>query len=366
MVITEYWKIKAVKTAKVKNYSWQEFVSKISHPAVMVGTTLEKFKKLPEESDDYEEETQRRTKQLGGGAVFGEMVGSGRTKDNFPTRSAIVLDYEGCKEDIYVRVDNALQGFSYCYHTTCKHCPPFDCRLHVIIPFAKPVDKKLYSVVAVEFANAVGLEGLDVTCLRVAQPMLYCVQLRGSEYRYQAQTADFLDVESYLLNKYGTLDVKEITKAANIDWSIYSLPDMVKETKEKVKRVIKVAGNIVTYDFKPTRGAIAGDVKSCFNESISVSQVLDGLKEYERVGDRYKYYLSTSGTAGVWIDPTDTVFYSHHNSDPLGDGRGHSAFDVWVYYSTQDIKRWSDKLQRAHEFAYKKSERYRKLIIGGD
>ncbi len=147
MVVTEYNGY-FDKKGKVKNYSWERYCTKLSHPVVSVGMSLGAFKQLPDDYTrdsnnkiiDYEEECQPYFKTRAGGVIFGEVVGDkSRCKDNIPTRTAVYFDYEKCKSDIYDRIESGLQGLTYCYHTTCKHCPPDDVRLHIIIPFKEAV-----------------------------------------------------------------------------------------------------------------------------------------------------------------------------------------------------------------------------------
>ena len=74
--ITEYSGVCFVKSGKVKEYDWETFCNKISHPAVKFGMLFDEYLSLPKNSknrDEYEN-TQAGIKELGGGAVYGEMI----------------------------------------------------------------------------------------------------------------------------------------------------------------------------------------------------------------------------------------------------------------------------------------------------
>lgn len=356
MVITEYRSLYSTN-GNVKKYSWKEFCNKISHPVVSVGTTWERFISLPKTSDNYEDETQQEIKMKAGGAVFGEMFTSadvppGRKKDNFRTRSAISLDYEHCNEGIYERIHSALEGYTYAYHTTCKHQPPHDCRLHVIIPFANDVDWKQYTLLAVEFSKKIGVDGLDESCLRRSQMMLYCVHLRGTEYKYYTHTADFLDAEKYLTEVYGTLDVEAIIKnfgASVCNTELKYITKKVKKERESVKKAAPRTDRR-NYVFHPDESR-AGDIRSCFNAVFSCRDILDTLPEYVPCGERYTYYKG-SGAGGVWVSDDGIRCGSFHSDsgDPLY-GRSLTAFDVFLLYKCDDCDTYRDKLLRAHKYA---------------
>lgn len=386
MIITEYASVSAVKSARVKEYDWNEFCKKIGKPCAMVGTTRVGFNALPKDFTrdkktgkilDCNENCQMRIKNLAGGAVFGEMkipegCEAGRGRKYFPTRSAIVFDFENCNTDIYERIEKGLKDFTYAYHSTCKHNPPEDVRLHIIIPFENSTDWKLYSVVAVELARKVGLQGLDVTSLRRAQMELYCVKLRESEYVHKIHNVKdnndnvkLLNVESYLMEHYGTLDITELTEKIKIDWNEFSLKELARITKTITRKVnnkkvvVKVAKSC---DFKPQppRG---GDVKSCFNAVFSVRDILDTLIQYTSCGERYTYYRG-SGVGGVWVNEYGTRAGSYHENsgDPLF-GRSLTAYDIFLEFYTDKVAKYQDRLRAAHKYAKeKRGEKYEKLF----
>ena len=364
MVVTEYPSLYSTD-GKIKKYSWEQFCLKLSHPVVSVGTTWERFLSLPKTSKNYDDETQQGIKMKAGGAVFGEMYTSdvippGRRKDNFPTRSAIALDFEHCNETIFGRIHSALDGYTYAYHTTCKHQPPDDCRLHVIIPFADAIDWQLYTLMALEFALKIGTDGLDVSCLRRSQMLLYCVHLRGTEYRYHACTGKSLGVD-YLQDKYGTLDVGEIIKVSGINISNTELRFMNKKVKRKNIKKAPAKVDSHNYVFCPDEPT-PGNVRSCFNAVFSCRDILDRLPDYIPAGDRYTY-CKGSGSGGVWVSDDGTRCGSYHadSGDPLY-GKSMTAFDVWTCFNCKADASYRDKLVDAHYFA-KNYDAYKKLYF---
>lgn len=379
MIITEYRNIRSPKSAKVKDYTWNDFCNKIKNPVVKYGMPWETFMGLPDGYDrdddgkviDWGQETKESVKNLAGGAVYGEMVlpaGAeiGRNKEHFPMRSAIVFDYEHCGPEIFGRVQEALQGITYCYHTTCKCRIPDDVRIHIIIPFSKPVNWDMHCVVAVDLARKIGLQGLDVSCLAKNQMELYCVLLRNNEYKYHINNEDFLDGEKYLTEHYGSTDVMELSDKMKIDWSEFKLPDLISKSGNKIaykigNKVVRTA--VREFNFKPNV-PIAGDVKSCFNSCFSCRDLLDMIPEkYISVGERYRYYKG-SGSAGVWVSDDGTLCGSWHSDsgDPLNKRRAWTAFDLYLLYFCKGLKKYSEKKKKAHQFALSKyKDKYLKL-----
>ena len=386
LVVTEYRSLYDVKNARVVEYPWFEFTRRLEKPFVYKNMFWERYKELPKELTQEQKnaglwdlETRSKIKQLAGGAVYGRMVlpegvmEAGRKAKYFPTRSAIVFDYENCDESIYGRISDALKDITFAWHTTCSHRPQDgDIRLHVIIPFNKETDWRLYSVAAIDLAKQIGVEGLDRSCIKRSQMELYCVQLRGNEYKYQVHnvqdggTVVFLNVEEYLQKKHNTLDIRSIVEAMDIDISEWC-SELAEECK--LKKTVVVEGTVIHYmskrDFRP-KAAKRFDVVSCFNAAYSCWDILDDLVEYERKGDRYQYYLG-SGVSGVWVSNDGYWCGSYHadSGDPL-HGHGNTAFDVWTKFHCDSKASFKTKKAEAHKYAKENSKRYYKLFYFGE
>ena len=375
MIITKFASLYDTKEdVHILHGSWQQLCQWLEKPAMVSDYTWAEFNALPEDSSkftDYDwqirRDTQESVKTSAGGAVYGRMVGSvGRSKENFPTRSAISLDYEHCSADIYDRVKNALDGYSYAYHTTCKHHPPDDYRLRVIVPFATDVRWELHSIVAVDIANKIGVQGIDRSCVQPYRMMLFCVLLKGNEYSYHYKIDTMLDVEKYLMDKYGTLDIKELTEKAGINWDDWPLPDMEKLTRKK--KVVSCGGREIEYEVKRSYNAKPGDVISCFNDVVACWEILDTLPDYSRSGrDRYKYDLANSrGGVSVSLDGRWTKSWHENSGDPIHDERGYwSAFDLFVRFKCDKKLSFKQKLNKAHDYALNNHrEKYGKKFYG--
>lgn len=382
MVLTQYSGRRKPKSGKVITYDWEDFCRFISHPAGKYAITYKEFNNLPDDFDDWYNhewyESQFGIKDRYGGAVYGTMKTidgeSGRKKDNFPTRSALSFDYENCDESIFDRIKTALADYSYAYYTTTSHRPP-DNRVRVIVPFAKEIDWKYFCLLTVLFARKIGVEGLDKTCCQPYRMMLYSMQIKEDETHWKEfksghQTKEFLDGEDYLMKHYNTLDVKEISKQADIHWKDekWKMPEMEKMCKEvKILSTTKIAGKkiVVTnvYDFRPKKAQI-GDVKSCFNAVFDVTEILDLLPDYIRESDlRYTYRLGSS-TGGIQVSEDKTFCFCHQESGPLANGHKWSAFDLYLLYIDR-INRFREGVSLAHKYASeKKGERYGKLYYG--
>lgn len=66
-----------------------------------------------------------------------------------------------------------------------------------------------------------------------------------------------------------------------------------------------------------------------YNEQFNVTEEL--IKRGDnQVGERFMYHDSGSGAAGIHVDYDNNKIFSHHGTDPLGDGYWHGAFDVMM------------------------------------
>lgn len=73
-----------------------------------------------------------------------------------------------------------------------------------------------------------------------------------------------------------------------------------------------------------------GSVIDAFNDQVSIASLLD-RHGYRKAGLRWFAPASKSGEPGVvrFTDGPKELVYSHHGSDPLGDGHAHDAFSVF-------------------------------------
>ena len=77
--------------------------------------------------------------------------------------------------------------------------------------------------------------------------------------------------------------------------------------------------------------ADAGGVIGQFNRDADIGTILEE-HDYTPCGSRWCAPQSTSGDPGVVLlpDADPPRVYSHHGSDPLGDGYAHDAFSIWT------------------------------------
>ena len=399
LTLTEYKGIKMTWTGKVMKYQWEDFCWKCSHP-FRYGIKLDDYEKLPKDfkKDEYEKakaeghplewhESRQGIKEHNGGFVFAEIhvpdgMEIGRKKDYFLERNGITFDYEKCGDDIYSRIKNGLNGLTYCYYTTCTHNPlENDYRLRIVIPFAKTVDWKLFSLATVEFAKKIGMEGIDDTCIQADRLMLYPVLIRQDEHEWKdfqfgRNDGTLLDVENYFLEKYGTLEIKDLAEQIGIDWDFWACPDLKEECREKFYQVGKIGSKTITFhnlrnknsgshEFIPEKPK-RGNVISCFNACYSCREILLTNPDYEEDGDRFRY-VKGEGTAGIEFRKGGTRIKSYHSTDPLNNGHEWSAFNLWVKFNCDENENFIKKLRAAHKYASEgeKGKKYEKLYYYG-
>ena len=389
MIITEYKGIQNVKSMKVNDVSWQDFCFKCSHP-IRYGMMLSDYVKesFPDTftADDYAKakaegkriewfDSRNGIKGHNGSYIAGEAIvpegqEAGRKKDFFHSRCAITFDYEHCGSDIFERIKK-LNEWKYCYYTTIKHNPPDDYRLRIVIPFAEPVDEKLFYIITAEFANKIGTDGIDKTCIQTSRMMCYPVVLKKNEnewndFQFHANDGQLLDVEKYLAEKYDSVDSKALTKKIGIDWSWWNCRDMNEYcreivVKEKTTGKHKISYSVSTY-FRPKTKTMAGDVKSCFNAVFSVREILRMSNKFDECGDRFKKSGSHS-TPGVCMNFDETLAWTFHDRDGLSERKAWDAFELYLKLFTDEKLSFRERRQIAHEFAIKrKGEKYMNIF----
>ncbi len=78
----------------------------------------------------------------------------------------------------------------------------------------------------------------------------------------------------------------------------------------------------------PSASGEGASVIEAFNAAYSVTRILEA-HGYRRHGNRWVCPSSSTGLAGVVA--VDRGIYSHHGSDPLGNGHAHDAFSAYVH-----------------------------------
>lgn len=262
------------------------------------------------------------------GFVFWGSTRDGRKrKQDIINHSAVALDYDDIKSDkdtFTSKLETALDGLNYMYYSTTK-CTDKDLRLRVIIPLSASVSGDKYQAVARAVINKIGTDGIDNSTLQDNRAMGYTVRLADADYIYHAVTdKSFLDVDAFLKESYTNwMDVSE--------W--LELPEE-KKVKSAAARRVNTANNNGKpvamdefVDVKNLRG-----VEGAFCRTYSVEATIDAFLPdvYTKArGDRYTY-VDGQSTGGLVIFGANggCGCYSHHSTDPAGNGMVLNAFDL--------------------------------------
>lgn len=231
-------------------------------------------------------------KEKGGGYIFATLNGTRRTKQSIVSRSAITLDADVAAADFMETVAATLPGVAYAVHTTYKHTTHAP-RYRVVIPLARDVAPRQYTMIADVLIDAIGREQFDLGSLEAERFM----------YRPSAH-----DLSLY---EYHVAEGRALNPNISELW----------------------VGDDLTEEFDRDTAVKPFDRKGYYGPFNRRYTDLDELVStfdlpYTKHSDgRYRYADSTS-TPGL-VELEEGVYYSHHATDPAGFSRkGLTAFDL--------------------------------------
>lgn len=284
---------------KRKSYTWDTLVSEMAHPKMVGSETMREF--------DLLAKSEKAIRKDVGGFVGGTLAGGRRTKNAVTGRSLITLDVDYGENDFF---------FDFCMNFTCaaaiygtRSDRPNKRRYRLIIPLDREIDnREEYEAASRKVAEILGIELFDPTTFQAERLMYWGSVSKDQEFYFETQEGDALNVDE-LLDMYGSDDAwKDVRKWAFTD-----------NEEKTIRSTVSEAG-------EPTdKPGMIGAFCRIYTIQEAIDKYLSDVYE-ECDNDRYTYKGGSSAAGMIVYD--DKFAYSHHSTDPIGDGHVYNAYDL--------------------------------------
>lgn len=215
------------------------------------------------------------------------------------------------------QMHDRLRGMrvAHVLYTTFSHLPEAP-RYRLVLPVSEPFSPGYLAEILALVAKRLGIAGIiDKSCTNPSR-LLFAPSThpdRASDYRcFAFLEAPALDVGDLVAE---VLDTREQRRQEQEN----RLAELQRQQSARLAR--RTSGD---------RGQDVLELIRRFNESTSIEQELEQAG-YRRKGKRWLAPTSRSGIAGVSI--LNGKAYSHHEGDPIHDGKPHDPWDIRVAYA---------------------------------
>ena len=283
---------------KRKSYTWDELVGILSTPKVDTETVREY---------DLLAKSERAIRKDKGGFVGGTLSGGRRTKNSVTSRSLITLDVDYGTDDFFFDFSVKFSCAAAIYGTRSDR--PNKRRFRLIIPLNREIDtREEYEACSRKVAEIMGIELFDPTTFQAERLMFWATISCDQQFYFEQQEGEPLDVD-YILDLYGGGEAWQ-------DVRLWAFADSEEQT---VRTLIKESAD------PTTKKGLIGAFCRVYTIQEAIEKYLSDV--YEECGnDRYTYKGGTSAAGMVVYD--DKFAYSHHSTDPIGDGHTYNAYDL--------------------------------------
>lgn len=299
---------------KSKTMPWSALVAKLTTD-VRTDMTQKKYDGLTTDA--------RQREKMRAGFLFGGVCADGhRANANVQSRALINLDIDTMSKGDFLAFQfecgdpNAtdLNRYEYVWYTTRSHTPEKP-KFRIILPFEESCtpDKfhAISRIIAAKFDPT--MELLDRVSFVLGQMMYWPLTNKDGEFVAGRNKGKFIDVESELQAFGDWQDFSKLPSKEDEDLSSHN------NNGQKIASPFEKTGIVGAFcRAYSIEEAIEQFIPDVYEKSISTGKT-----------DRYTYLKSETGqTGGVLVYPDQGLMFSHHNSDPCGDGHGHNAFDM--------------------------------------
>lgn len=279
---------------KIKEFSWDEFVSRCSE-TIITAETVQEYRKLPKGQQDNIKDV--------GGFVGGELRNGIRKKDTVVNRCMLTLDADYADDDFWEQIE-LFFDFRCLIYSTHKHTPERP-RLRLIIPLSRPVTADEYTAIARRIAADIGIEQFDDTTYQPHRLMYWASTSADGEFVFRHRDGNPVDADAVL--------------ARYKDWHDTSEYPVSSRQKKIVSHALKKQADPLTKD------GMVGAFCRAYPIQEAISAFLSDAYAPSSLNRRYDY-IPADSIAGV-IVYNDKFAYSHHATDPAC-GKLCNAFDL--------------------------------------
>lgn len=286
---------------KTKRFTWEEFLERLGTP-VITNETVREFDKLDKPAKSSLKDV--------GGFMAGELSGSQRLKKAVMSRSMITLDVDFADDLFPFDFVDRFPGYAAVIYTT-RSDRPGSRRYRLIIPFKNEVtDVTMYEAAARKVAELLGIDLFDKTTFQAERMMYWQSLSKDQTGLFEVFDGEPIDAE-YLIGLYG--DKEEWRDVRN--WAFHS------ETERDTRAIVSKE---MAKDPRDKEGLVGAFCRS-YTIQAAISKYLPDVYT-ETENGRYTYALG-SGAAGLVVYD-DVLCFSHHSTDPVGDGHAYNAYDL--------------------------------------
>lgn len=283
---------------KRKSYTWPQLVERLSKPKIGDETVREY---------DLLARSEKAIRKDVGGFVGGTLSGANRTKKSVTARSLITLDVDYADDDFFLDFSVNFDCAAVLYGTRSDR--PGKRRFRLIIPLDREIEfREEYEACARKVAEILGIELFDPTTFQAERLMYWGSVSSDQKFSFLNQPGDPLCVDK-VLAEYGGPDAWKDTR-------LWAFKD---EEEHAIRNTVAESGNPLK---KP---GLIGAFCRVYTIQEAIEKYLNEVYE-DCGGDRYTYLSGTSAAGMVVYD--DVFAFSHHSTDPIGDGHTYNAYDL--------------------------------------
>lgn len=286
---------------KTKRFTWEEFLKRLGTP-VITNETVREFDRLDKPSKSSLKDV--------GGFMAGELSGSQRLKKAVMSRSMITLDVDFADDLFPFDFVDRFPGYAAVIYTTRSDRPGAR-RYRLILPLKNEVtDVTMYEAAARKVAELLGIDLFDKTTFQAERMMYWQSLSKDQTGLFEVFDGEPIDAE-YLIGLYG--DKEEWRDVRN--WAFHS------ETERDTRVIVSKE---MAKDPRDKDGLVGAFCRT-YTIQEAISKYLPNVYT-ETENGRYTYALG-SGAAGLVVYD-DVLCFSHHSTDPVGDGHAYNAYDL--------------------------------------
>ena len=312
-----------------------------------------KVKRTKDKYNEYmsaDKDTKSVIKDVGG-FIGGETDGNRRINGIRITRQLLTLDIDTDKPNVMPYLKQNVDF--YCIvHSTHSHSPEQN-RLRLIAPLSREVNADEYEALGRKIAYKIenGKEQFpelfDETTFQANRLMFFPSVSADGEYICELLNLDIMDEESTIIN------VDEVLKEYLDKNDIYQWFKPQKQNTEQI-------GKSTLKKKNPLK---AKGMVGAFNRTYSITQAIDKFLEdvYKKENNgRYTYVNGDSYGGGLVLND-DTIFYSHHGTDPA-NLYYRSAFDLVRIHKFGKFDQGVTPEKELQDNVLEKTESFMKMI----
>lgn len=314
----------------MKKYKITTFKNRFTTEGNLTERTIEeiytafkgKVKRTKEKYNEYvnaDKATKLQIKDVGG-YVGGETQGGKRTNGIRITRQLLTLDIDTKLPNIMEYLKRNVYFFCI-VHSTHSHAPDEN-RLRIIAPLSREVNEDEYQALgrriaySIENAKHETLRGLfDETTFQANRLMFFPSVCADGEYICELLNLDM----SLDMDEQSIIDVDKVLD------SYLDKNDIYEWFKPEKQDELQIGKNSITNKNPLKAKGMVGAFNRTYTVSQAIEKFLGNVYKRERNG-RYTFIGGESFGGGT-ILANDTLFYSHHGTDPA-NLYYRSAFDL--------------------------------------